>query len=128
MMVPPARPEVVRVTRTDDGWVRADQDAASLVFADEAAAATLDSTEIDGALDFLGGLSAYRYRYDSAELSEPWLRVEAVGDKTYTLLMFSNEGNIYPARTSESDFAFDMFLFQAGLVTNPFGLEPPENE
>lgn len=132
--VPPALPEVVRVVRADDGWARADQDSTGLVFAEATAAAAesnaaLDAAGIQNALAFIADLSAYRYRYTDERLTDAWLRVETVGGgKSHTLLMYPQEGNIYPAQTSDSDYDFDMFIFQAGLVTTPFGLEPLESE
>lgn len=111
--IPPDVPERVHVVRTADGWARADLNAA----------APLDGAGIDAALRFLGSLSAYRYRYTGEMLSNPWLQVEIVGDKTYTLAIFPPDGRVYPAQTSMSADDFDMFLFQASLITDPFGLE-----
>lgn len=121
----PAAPEVVRVLRTDDGWVS--RNAADLVSA-ETAAPPLDSTAIDSALNFLGSLSAYRYRYGERISGNPWLEVEVIGDETYTLALFDQDGSVYPARSSASVYDFDMFLFQASLITEPFGLEPADGD
>jgi hypothetical protein len=37
-------------------------------------------------------------------------------------MLFQQQGKVYPARSSESPYDFDMFLFQAKLITEPFGL------
>ncbi|MEE8440499.1 MAG: DUF4340 domain-containing protein [Spirochaetia bacterium] len=116
--IPPAVPEQVRVVRTTDGWVRADRSAAG----------PLNSNEIRNTLNFLGSLSAYRYRYSDDTLSNPWLQVQITGEETYTLSIFAQDGNVYPARTSESGDDFDMFLFQASLITDSFGLERPGDD
>lgn len=81
--------------------------------------------QIDRALRFLSGLSAYRFRYDAPPAGEPWLRITISADQEYRLELYPQDGSVYPARSSGSDEPFDMLLFQASLLTEPFGLSPP---
>ncbi len=108
--------QTVHLVRSATGWERGDEPG-------EGAAGTLDPAGIEAALRFLGDLPAYRFRYTDDPIGDPWLTVTLEGDETYTLSLYPELANIYPARSSGSDFTFDMFLFQAGLVSEPFGLE-----
>ena len=104
----------VRAVRGDDGWIGS---------GDDTDAESFDGAAVDGALDFLGKLSAYRFRYDKPITGDPWLEVIVTADEIHTLNIFPQDGTVYPARTSASEFDFNMHLFQASLITDPFGLE-----
>lgn len=116
--------KVVRAARTDEGWIRS-------VEAEVTAAGNpvLDQGAIDAVLGFLAGFSAYRFRYDDPLSGEPWLTMRITGDDdAHTLEIYDAEGSLYPARTSGSDYEFDMFSFQADLILEPFGLGPDQED
>ena len=110
--------QTVRVGRTLLGWERVGDGVAV-----EPQASELDPLRIEAALRFLGNLSTHRYSYGDEPLGDPWLSVTLEGEKTYALELYPQEGNVYPASSSESSDDFNLFLFQAGLITEPFGLE-----
>jgi hypothetical protein len=116
--LPPEQPRTVRVVRADLGWERVAGDEAKDTGLDD-----IDPAGIEAALRFLGDLSAYRFRYTDDPLGNPWLSVTLEGEETYTLRLYPEQASVYPARSSASAFYFDMFLFQASLILEPFGLE-----
>ena len=116
--LPPARPRTVRVVRSLTGWEQAPDAGATAT-----GVGPLDPHGIESALRFMGNLPAYRYRYGDDPIGEPWLSVILEGEQTYTLELYPEKASVYPAKSSGSPYVFDMFLFQAGLITEPFGFD-----
>jgi hypothetical protein len=116
--LPAQRPQTVQVDRSLLGWERV-TDGAEV----EPQASGLDPQRIEAALRFLGNLSTHRYSYGDEPLGDPWLSVTLEGEATYTLRLYPQQGSVYPASSSESSDDFNLFLFQAGLMTEPFGFE-----
>ena len=115
---PAEAPRTVRVVRGEAGWV--------LVPGDEIlqdGSSEIDAEGIASVLRFLGSLSAYRYRYTDASLGTPWLNVTLEGERIYTLKLYPEQSKVYPARSSESTYDFEMLLFQSSLILEPFGLK-----
>ena len=110
----------VRVVRGDDGWQRA---SVAMLVPDNAD--RLDRNSVDGALSFFGSLPAYIFRYEGAPLTAPWLVVEFVADKRHVLSVYKLEGNLFPARTSNSEYDFKMAQFQVSFITELLGIELP---
>lgn len=93
---------------------------------DGTAEVILKDDEIEELLAFLAGFSAYQFRYESPVEGEPWLEVRVLEDQTHTIYVYPKDGSVYPARTSQSEYAFNMLAFQPGLILTPFGLQVPE--
>ncbi|MEM7535496.1 MAG: DUF4340 domain-containing protein [Chloroflexota bacterium] len=105
--------QTVRVIRNESGWALAAGEPST----------TLNNEGITFMLQFLGYLSAHRYRYSDTPLGDVWLMVTLVGDETHTLMLYPEQNNLYPARSSGSDEDFEMLLFQASVILEPFGLK-----
>jgi len=113
----------IRVVRDEAGWLQADRDVSDILRIDEST--SIDEAGIDQALNFLGNLSAYQFRGDGDALGDPWLQLD-IGSDGLQILVYEKEGNLFPARTSESEYDILMIGFQVGFFTTPFGLERPE--
>lgn len=88
----------------------------------------LKAEEVNQALAFLSELSAYRYRSSDDPLPPRWLTVTISADQALVLEIYGEEDSTYPATSSQSPYPFLMFLFQASLITEPFGMEPPSDD
>lgn len=114
--------EVIELTRRDGSWNLTDGSGSTA----GGGTPELDDEAINGALAFLGSFSAYQFRYDSPVSGDPWLEVRISAGSEHTLSVYSKEGTIYPARTSQSEYDFNMLSFQPGLILEPFSLQIPE--
>ena len=115
----------VRVVLEEDEWRREDRNGTKLAADDEE---SLDGDAIESALSFFGSLPAYRFRYEGEALEEPWLVVEFVAERRHELSVYPLEGNLFPARTSDSEYEFHMARFQVSFITDPLGIEHPAEE
>jgi hypothetical protein len=115
-VLPPEAPRRVNVVRSLAGWGYS-EDQKDL----GAGLNPLDPAGIESALRFLGALPAYRYRYGDSPKGNPWLTVTLEGSQTYTLELYAEETNVFPAKSSASQYWFDMFEFQADMISKPFG-------
>ena len=115
-VLPPQEPRRIHVVRSLNGWEYLESEHDLGIGLNP-----LNPAGIESALRFLGALPAYRYRYGDSPTGSPWLTVTLEGNQTYTLELFSNEDNVFPAKSSGSQYWFDMFEFQADMISKPFG-------
>jgi len=75
---------------------------------------------IDALLDTLSNLDAFRYLEPGESLGSAIFTITLVGDRPYTLEVFSRQENLYPARSSESEHAFALYFAVTENIMNPF--------
>jgi hypothetical protein len=65
---------------------------------------------IDELLNTLSDLDAFRYREQGDRDGKPVFTILLKGKKPYTLEVFARQDNLYPARSSESEYPFTLFF------------------
>ena len=65
---------------------------------------------IDELLNTLSDLDAVRYREQEDRNGKPVFTITLTGQKPYTLEVFARQDNLYPARSSESEYPFALFF------------------
>lgn len=68
-----------------------------------------DAETIEKLLNTLSDLKAFRYREQGDRDGEPVFTILLMGEKPYSLEVFARVDNLYPARSSESEYPFALF-------------------
>lgn len=68
-----------------------------------------DSAKVDNVLDILSQLTAFGFRDPDDPDGDPIFSITIIGNGTHTITFYEKRGNLYPVRSSQSDFPFNLF-------------------
>lgn len=92
----PGRTLALKLNRDDSSWLANSGEV-------------WDSSLVDKVLDLLSELTAFDFREPDDPDGDPVFSISLIGNEPHTLTIYEKRGNLYPARSSQTEYPFTLF-------------------